>query len=183
MSGKTRLTSRSKRNLAGGNHRMTAANVVPNPRDRRSKERHRTTVSADHKGTYRTQWATDFSVVDNMALYGRFPRVYKSKSPTRLFRSVNGCFRLAQARAKHLRRMVGICPVRRSMNAPTRSARSCRSGSPHAAWPYSSKLPPGWCNSELGEPMPLIRDEADSPESPDTHRAWAKGPLLPLCLD
>jgi hypothetical protein len=110
MSGKTRLASRSKRNLAGGNHRMTAANVVPNPCDRRSKERHRTTVSADHKGTYRTQWATVFSVVDNMALYGRFPRVYKSKSPTRLFRSVNGCFHLAQARTKHLRGMVGTRP-------------------------------------------------------------------------
>jgi hypothetical protein len=31
---------------------MTVLNVVPNPRDRESKERHRTAVSADHKGKY-----------------------------------------------------------------------------------------------------------------------------------
>ena len=50
--GKTRLASRSNRRLAGGNQRMTFLNVVPKLRDRESKERHRTAVSADHKGKY-----------------------------------------------------------------------------------------------------------------------------------
>jgi hypothetical protein len=45
---------------------MTVLNVVPNPRDRESKERHRTTVSADHKGKYLALCKTDLNNVGIM---------------------------------------------------------------------------------------------------------------------
>jgi hypothetical protein len=48
---------------------MTAANVVPNARDRASKERHRTAVSADHKGKYLAWCKTDFKDVENIIPY------------------------------------------------------------------------------------------------------------------
>lgn len=55
-------------------------------------------------------------------------------------------------------------------------------GSPNAAWPHFPKLPFGSCRIELGQPIPLIRDEADFPKSLYTHRARAKGQHLPLYL-
>ena len=80
ISGKTRLASRSNRLLAGGNQRITVLNVVPNPRDRESKERHRTAVSADHKGKYLALCKTDFNDVKSIVLYDWIQQQYQSKT-------------------------------------------------------------------------------------------------------
>ena len=56
---------------------MTVAKVVPNPRDRTSKDRQRTTVRADHKGKYRAWWTIDFNEAERMALYDRFRQGYQ----------------------------------------------------------------------------------------------------------
>jgi hypothetical protein len=69
MFGKTRLASRSKLRTAGGNQRITAAQVVPSLRDRTSKDRHREKANADHKGKYLARWTKDFRVTDNMTFY------------------------------------------------------------------------------------------------------------------
>jgi hypothetical protein len=80
MFGKTRLASRSKLRLAGGNQRITDAKVVPRLRDRTSKDRHCETASADHKGKYLAHWTKDFKDTVDMTFYRWFSGTNQSEN-------------------------------------------------------------------------------------------------------
>jgi hypothetical protein len=85
MFGKTRLASRSKLRLAGGNQRMTAAKVVPRLRDRTSKDRHCETANADHKGKYLARWTKDFRDTVDMTFYRWFSGINQSENFKAIF--------------------------------------------------------------------------------------------------
>ncbi|WP_235930645.1 hypothetical protein [Sulfitobacter sediminilitoris] len=63
---------------------MTALNVVPNPPERESKERHLTAVSADHSGKYLACCRTDFNDAESIVLYDWFQRQYQPKTIERI---------------------------------------------------------------------------------------------------
>ncbi len=59
---------------------MTALNVVPNPPERESNERHLTAVSADHSGKYLACCRTDFNDTESIVLYDWSQRQYQPKT-------------------------------------------------------------------------------------------------------
>ncbi|GIT89385.1 hypothetical protein ROBYS_44010 [Roseobacter sp. OBYS 0001] len=63
---------------------MTVSNVVPNPRDRESKERIRVAANADHKGKYLACCKNDLSEVENIVLYDWIQCQYQSKTTGRI---------------------------------------------------------------------------------------------------